>query len=72
MDESKGLGNDFDKCAFNFTGTKITYTESLELALAWEIRHGSNERAKIAFEILNNSDKFWSLYEHLMAAHFEG
>ena len=72
MDESKGLSNDFDKYAFNYAGTETTYTESLELALAWEIRYGDNERAKIAFEILNDRDKFCSLYERLVLAHSEG
>ena len=71
MDDFEILGDDFNKQAFSCAGTKITYIDSLELALAWEICYGSNERAKIAFEILNDSDKFWSLYEHLEAAHFE-
>ena len=72
MDDFEILGDDFNKQAFSCAGFNISYVDSLELALAWEIRYGSNERAKIASEILDDNDKFWSLYEHLEAAHFEG
>ena len=72
MDDFKGLGNDFAKYAFNYAGAKINHSEALDLALAWEIRYGDNERAKVAFEILNDKDKFWSLYDRIVDANFGG
>ena len=76
MDDFKVLTNTVNDLALSYVGESVYSVKSVELALAYVIRHSSDEQAKLAFDILRDESKFWSLYRifhnNLATAYSEG
>ena len=71
MDDFEIFGDDFREPFFNWDEREIDL-DDVRLSLSLEISYGTEERAKTAFDILRDGNRFRALYNYLATTNFEG